>query len=805
VPPSPGATTLGPELERHGSTWALELGAMPIFHGLSVLSRALGDQVLEQLVGDRVDIRVERPILGRENPELREELALDRVVLRAERESLAAAERDPEHLQNALRTLFGTLQRATYRELLMAEPSTALVFHLALGAAEPARLVLERIATRDAPRSALRITIEDPRGRRTDLGSLPHVLVEEAGRRRFIAGSTRISQTLADGVRREAERGRRSFVERRRPHDHLFRQFDKAGMTQFEQVELSWGDDFVPEILEGSPEELAHALKRVLLALEDDLVRGRLAAREPLRIGCGGFDVWLDTTQLDRVLHLSFGAPRERIDIDAFLDRMPACREVAGRGTPLAGVSVFLVHHMTAEVLGLIAALRRLGCRDLVCQFVAYAGDPPGSYLAPLLDLPPDEFRALALVNIPESDSVEGHYRLSRQYSALEGIAELEAVLAHDGRSRRYLDAMRGVAVVTFLRQLEAARAGGRRLLLVEDGGYLAPELNRAIFERRTIGSWLGSLGVASEDGRDLRTELDGVLVGSVEHTRNGFNRLAAVEAEHDGLAWPAFSVAISRLKRDVESREVSTSVLNAVENVLHAEGRILSRRSCLVLGSRGAIGSCLMRALGARLDDPATQLCGVDLAVEPPTTAAAGGDPLERRSYRELPAARRRELDLVLGVVGESVLGGTDLEEWLLEGERHELLLASGSTKTEEFRELARWIEELLRSERPAVGGQLAEVRGRKLVDPLSGRLFGHRYELTLDGGARRRSLLLVANATPVNFLFYGVPTELIDEVLAQLLTASLGLLRRAASERLPARLLAVDRDIDAEGRDLE
>jgi hypothetical protein len=49
-----------------------------------------------------------------------------------------------------------------------------------------------------------------------------------------------------------------------------------------------------------------------------------------------------------------------------------------------------------------------------------------------------------------------------------------------------------------------------------------------------------------------------------------------------------------------------------------------------------------------------------------------------------------------------------------------------------------------------------------------------------------------------PVNFLFYGCPTEIIDVVLAQLVSAALALLRQASSLSQP-RLYAVDFDPEA------
>ena len=59
-------------------------------------------------------------------------------------------------------------------------------------------------------------------------------------------------------------------------------------------------------------------------------------------------------------------------------------------------------------------------------------------------------------------------------------------------------------------------------------------------------------------------------------------------------------------------------------------------------------------------------------------------------------------------------------------------------------------------------------------------------------------KRLVFLANLTPVNFLFYGVPTEVMDRVMAQLMRATLGLVRAVRRRpRLPARLYAVDRDV--------
>lgn len=802
------ATSLGPELVRQGSVWVLDLGSLPIIHGLSVLSRALAEMIVAQARSDRIDISVERKLRPRENPELIEVLGVGLVKVCAEHESVAEIAHHPEAFEHHLRALLGNLQRARYRNALIpSDPKRprALLADFSQARQERAdqRFLMEFVPSAQARgRGFLRITIEDPHGRRLDLSSIPHVQIEDVEERTFISGSTRIAHTWTDAVRREAERGRRTLVESRRPHSHLFSQLAQAGLGAIERVALQWNEAAMPAILEGNPANLHRRLKRVLLALEDRAVRRLLAEREVVRIDGEGEPVYLDVSHLGRVLNLSLGERRERAGLESFLARMPALARVADAATerPLEGVRVFLIHHMTAEVLGLIAALRQLGCRDLVCLFVVYGGEAPSSYLDALLDVPVDEFRALALTNVPTQDSVEGHYRLSSQYSALDEAEEIAGALSR--RGNRYLEAMRAAAVVSFLRQLERARGAGERLLLVEDGGYLAPLLNRALLAGEPTRAFLARLGLDGED-RPLEQLLGASWIGSVEHTRNGFDRLTEIEAKHGRLARPAFSIAISRLKVAVESREVAASVLSAVENVLNATGKILARRRCLVLGSRGAIGRELMRALAHRLDQPAEQLSGVDLRV----VGAPAGGCREARDLAGLGAERWSEVDLVLGVTGCSVLQGADLEGWLAAGSGRQLFLASGSTKTVEYEDVAAWTDALLQEPEPRIAGRRVQIDVQEVTDPRTGRLYAQRFSITAvddEGtplGAPNR-IVFLANLTPVNFLFYGVATELIDEVLAQLLSVSLGLVQRA--ETAAPRLHAVDRDIDAEGSPL-
>lgn len=792
-------TSLGPPLVLRDGTWVLTVGGLPVLHGLSVLSRALVEMVATQARSDRFDVAVERRLRGRENPELVDGFGLDLVKVVVEPSVVESIVARPEAFETRLRAVLGSLQRQRYRDALLPpdrSTSRALVAEFADDDGR-CRIVVEHVPSRRDGRGALRITVEGDAGRRLDLASIPHLVVENAEDRHFIAGSTRIAQTWTEGLRREAERGRRSFAESRGPHSHLFRQLDQAGLGSLQRVSIQWPETAVAMLLESEPAEIAETCKRVLLALEDRNVRRLLAAREVLRIETGAVSVFLDISQLGRVLELSVGQRRDCPDVDAFLARMPVLHRIVERDAaarPLASTPVFLVHHMTGEVVGLIGALRALGCRDLTCLFVTYAGEPPASYLDAVLDLPEEEFRALALVNVPTPGSVEGHYRLSTQYSRLDERQDIERALQH--RGQKYLDAMRAAAIVPFLRQLARAEQHGQRVLLIEDGGYLGPVLNDAMLRGATVREFAASLGHPLADERPLAAVASGSLHGCVEHTRNGFDRLTEVEAAHGRLALPAFSIAISRLKRTVEAREIAASILSAVESVLNADGRILSRRTPLVLGSRGAIGGELCRSLATRIDRQ--RVFGLDLKV---AAVERAGGLTEATALAGLGEAWL-DVDLVLGVTGDSVLGAADLERWLVAGTKQTLILASGSTKKVEFRALMAWFDQLVRSPNPTVGGRPVAVSIQELLDPRTARVYGHRWRFDFGAAGGTRTILALGNLTPINFLFYGAATELIDEVLAQLLSLSLGLLRRAGDPTLESRLCAVDRDVDADGR---
>ncbi len=788
-------TTLGPSLRRRGDGWTIDLTDLPLFHGLSVLSRALGEQLVERCQAECFDIDVERRLKASENPELAA-LGCAGVTVHAERDVVAHVPGDVEAFQHHLRAVFGTLQQTRWRRHLLPDDSgvapRALVFTFLAGTGFEYRFVLDRVpAPKAGHRFYLRIAIESPRGRRLDLAGIPHVVVDDLDEREYIAGSTRIAQTLRDMVQREADRGRRTHLERRKRGSFVFGQLERGGLGALTVLHLGWNDRFAAALAASDPAQLDHVLKRVLLLLEDRAVRECLRAGETIELACGEIAAFLDLSQQGRALNVAFDQPRGRATVATYLARMPALAGVVrtrGAARPLAGLSCILVHHITSEVLGLTSALRALGCDDLDVLFVRYAGEVPNEYLDALLDLDRTA-RSYTLQNVQEPGSIEGHFVLSQQLSPLDGLEPVAERLRAE--RTRYLDAMVATAVGLFVRALER----GRRVLVVEDGGYLVPALTRAAAAGATVASLAAAHGVGPVDKalgpRHLRDVLAERLVGSVEHTRSGFDRLAAAEREV-GLVRPAYSIAISRLKIEEEAHEVAVGILAAIEAVLHARGAVLSRRRPLVIGSRGAIGRGLVHALTAGRV-PAGHVLGIDLGAGRRTGA-------EARTWRELPAAHRRAVDLVIGVTGVSVLGAPEIEELIRHGTASTVLFASGSTKTVEFGDVAAYVDGLGARARPRIDGLPVTVASAEVTDPQSGRRYGTAITLRLGRGSSvvEKTLVFIANLTPVNFLFYGVPTEAIDRVMAQLLATTLALVRDVGGRRPPAaRLFAVDRDL--------
>ena len=307
------------------------------------------------------------------------------------------------------------------------------------------------------------------------------------------------------------------------------------------------------------------------------------------------------------------------------------------------------------------------------------------------------------------------------------------------------------------------------------------------------------TLQVSKEDCEASVAEwLAEIFAGSVEHTKNGHDYNEAVMREYGMLQFPLASIAVSRLKRGPEAKECAIAILNAVENILHRQGLLLSRRRVLVIGSSGAIGGRLMEELSHRLTEE-HHVTGVDIAA-----SGASGTPVEVRTLEELDAHILHETDMIIGAVGRSVITETVLADMVLQGRQPFLYFVSGSTKTLEFTEVEQWIQSLISEKEPRIAGNAVEIAHAPLRDLQTSALLGHEVTIAFsDGAIPTKRLYLLGELTPINFLYYGIPREILDDVMCHLFRVSVGLIERTrAGEPLPRRLLAVDHDIDMDAR---
>jgi len=322
--------------------------------------------------------------------------------------------------------------------------------------------------------------------------------------------------------------------------------------------------------------------------------------------------------------------------------------------------------------------------------------------------------------------------------------------------------------------------------------------------EKLTVGETFACLRTEApmeDNTTPFASWLEGIFLGGIEYTRNGYDYNLDVMNNFGRLQFPVTSIAISSLKRGPEARECAVAILNAAENILHRLGMLLSRRNIIILGSAGAIGGYLKKELLHRIVDG--RLFGVDIAA---SNDGHIGEVIEEPTLDLLGREVLWETDMFIGVIGRSILGEKYLEDIMLHGRHKEIIFVSGSTKTVEFTDLENYLQSLCDQKDPQIGGYNVKIELSPLRDLQTGALQGNRVKISfLDDGAKDKILYLLGDLTPINFLYYGIPREIIDEVMTQLFTLSCGFVRRQRSDdKLPLRLLAVDHQIDADANPL-
>jgi hypothetical protein len=400
------------------------------------------------------------------------------------------------------------------------------------------------------------------------------------------------------------------------------------------------------------------------------------------------------------------------------------------------------------------------------------------------------------------------------------------------GKPLTFLDAQRSLAAHQFLQAVARARNTGKHVFVWEDGGYLNPIIDQAIHDNRSVAQFRQDHMLPDDPGTDgalpplFADAMRGVFLGSVELTRNGYDMTAAL-AEVRALQSPFFSIAASYEKIMLEGDSIALACLDALSQVLYSTGLSLRERNVLVMGARGNLGRLFVGHLANILKDARQQVWGCDLKLTWPAPKpgsipewAKGSAPdvpltginREVVTYQNLSQEERYGLEVIFGWTGgpttrtekDPVTGrdrtvthptiqGQDVAEWLTLGtQKAHLFLVSGSTKTVEFADVLTWLEALLNQpagHRLVNGILLDSLVAGPIPDQLSiaavaqmwpgpgappatiKRNFGTQFTFQFKQGGVpvTKTLYLVCNTMPINFMYYGTPTEIMDLTYSQ------------------------------------
>ena len=811
----PGASVELPTLDaapvRRGERHiAFDLSRIRVFRNLHTFVSLLAEEIIEQCAFGAADVMVRRKVDSRLTPELAA-AGLDWVTIYVR---LDAAEGLPSHYRSfgdRLQMIFLALQTERWGGALFpgyfglqpseAQAPPALLFPFQLhDTGDPSGHYY--LVEHSRPGRFLRITIEDAAHSRLQLKHIPHRVVDQQLRRSFFTEIFSTAEKIHQGMLHDALNHRAEHVETSAHLPDFFAYLRQTGLPHLQQVRFTWPTDdrqmlFLEKSDSTAPTESLSMLSREIQLLEDPAVLHLLGQGQIVEMISGAFHIYFDVSRWGACLNVSFDEFRERQDLADYLAPMKALRSaLALHPRALEGVRLFVIHHATAEVLGLLKAFADAQCDSLTAFFVQYAGIVPNDYLETLTSLSPETFRFYGLQKMESRIRLAGSYTLSRQFTPFSGLEPIEQALTDEQPD--FLDAMRLAAGHLFLKEIDEARRANRQMLLVEDGGYLAPLVNRFCLEGKTLGEVFDHFHLprpADAHNMPFADWLDPVFPGSVEHTKNGYDDLNEVAEAFGKLQFPALSIAVSDLKRGPEAQACAVSILNAAENILHRLGLLLCRRTIVILGSAGAIGGFLKEELGRRLTKGC--LFGVDVAAG----NTAGEGIREARSLDDLGSGVLRNADMFIGVTGQSLLQRSHLEEILLSGRQSAVFFVSGSTKTVEFADAQHYLQSLRDAPDARIGGRAASVDFKPLRDLQTGILQGYeiRFAFT-DQPSEGKVIYLLGEGMPLNFLYYGIPREIMDEVMAQLFCVSCGLIRHLRTAApLPPALLAVDREIDA------
>ncbi|MEA3333877.1 MAG: hypothetical protein U9Q58_09795 [Pseudomonadota bacterium] len=812
-----------PLTEQENGTFIIDMTPQQIFSGIPVFVNSLGKQVLDQCHNLPVDLLTLARVDSEHTPELAA-LGINYVVVYARS---MVADKLPENRDkfiHHLRLVFDAVQSRKWGSLLFPQSfakesdsnqpqdqkdnqkeglAILFPFHTHDKSDHSYFILLEY----DRENQFLRLTIEDGRQSRLFLKRIPHRIAHDAGRQHYRLDIATMAEQIFTGIHRECQNQRNEYIELPGQQSALFELLNNSGLKEISGALFRWPLETAENLLLNR-DSIFKLLAKTLLLFEDEDIIQTLSAGNTIEMVDSNKYIYLDLSRKGVRLNISIGKRRKLTDMQNHLQRMPQLLQTQKERQQISlnKYRLILIHHATSEVLGFIKALEISGCAALTTLFIRYQGVVPDAHLEDMLSMPEQRFRFYSLQRIEQRHSVDGAYILSHQFSPLSGLEDLDTALR--SQSGNYLESMNLTAGHLFFKEAFKAQHEAQKIILIEDGGYLAPLLNRFCQQEMLLIDVLKAFALELppqiQATTPLKNWLKELLPATFEHTANGYYHLQEVAQEGGKLIFPALTIATSKYKNVVEAEACAHSILNAVESIFNGIGKCFIHRHALIMGSQGNIGHFLLRSIAGRVTYGSAS--GLDIKRSEPQNHTF----TEYSDINQLPKERWRPLDLFLGVTGVSVLQADFYEKLILEGTSRDLFFASGSTKTVEFEALTSWIEKLTEMEHPTIAGERIEIEKRAIKDPQNMTIQGHLVRIIFANRVKTsathkhpyKDLYLLGDSMPINFLYYGVPVEVIDGVFEELFCLLTGFVSRHEKE-LPyaPAIYAVDIDVDKFG----
>lgn len=296
-----------------------------------------------------------------------------------------------------------------------------------------------------------------------------------------------------------------------------------------------------------------------------------------------------------------------------------------------------------------------------------------------------------------------------------------------------FMEAVERLIYEALLKDIKPCMEEGKQLLIIEDGGYHYPVLNRFMEENPRFA---------------------GQVRGSVEQTASGTLRCREF-GERKGYAYPCASISRSDIKMHIESRFIGHRVVEELASFLYTANAFLDFHNVLLLGY-GIVGRQVAKDLEGR--NCCIHVLDTDLRV----AKVAGDDGFS--VVEEINPRLFGSDTMVIGNTGEAAFTGEMLAMFFM-SVSSKLYLASSSSQDQEFKVFLN----MATAKVPWPEG--AALSGREDFEYYSRFLFDYR--------GMQKEIILIAQGLPVNFyrkngisLTYSV----IDLIFAQMLSEGLG-----------------------------